>query len=129
MLRRFAFLLVALLLALRGLAGGAMAMEQPLPVAAMAVAVAVAGHTAAIHEDQRAPEATPACADERAGPGCASDQHAAGHCAACGMCHPAPCALPAALPTAQADTARRDTGPGARFASAPAARAIRPPIA
>lgn len=128
MLRRFAFLLVALLLALRGLAGGVMAMEPPLPVPAMAVAVA-AGHTAAVHEDQRAPEATPACADERAGPGCANDQHAAGHCAACGMCHPAPCALPAALPTAQADTARRDTGPGARFASAPAARAIRPPIA
>lgn len=130
MRRRFLFFFLALLLVARGLLGDAMALGMGKPAsAAPAVAAAHADHAAdaaPVPQAQRQHRAGDAATSD-----CASGQaHGSAACAACGLCHAAgPLAAPLALGGPAALTASAPAAHSERFASAPAARAIRPPIA
>lgn len=125
MRRALSFFLVTLLL-LRGLLGDAMAMGMTPGIAPVAQAAAPAhaamehgGHGA--HADHIAPaHCTPS-------PDCSDHADHTG-CTACGICHSAVSPLTAfAPPPAPSSGTLRPFG-GARFASALAAQAIKPPI-
>lgn len=125
-MRRFAALALILLLALRGLLGDAMAMGlAPMP------ADTHTAHTTAAHDSHGSHHAGQQAYAAHPPAHCAGgdgphDRHAA--CSACGICHsafPAP-AFASALPSAAGGTPHRREG--ARFASAPPAQAIKPPI-
>lgn len=107
-------LLMALLLALRGLLGSAMAIENvPPPAPAPMLHTANAdGHAAHCHDGASTPQ------DPAAAP-----------CAACDICHTA-LLLPAlAAQAGPVAAAAPRAWPGAAFASAPLAPAFKPPIA
>ena len=108
-------LLMALLLALRGLLGSAMAMENvPPPAPAPMLHTANAdGHAAHCHDGASTP----------------LDDPAAAPCAACDICHTA-LLLPAlAAQASPVAAAAPRAWPGAAFASAPLTPAFKPPIA
>ena len=112
--RSLLVLLMALLLALRGLLGSAMAMENvPPPAPAPMLHTASAdGHAAHCHDGASTPQ------DAGAAP-----------CAACDICHTA-LLLPAlAAQASPVAAAAPRAWPGAAFASAPLAPAFKPPIA
>ena len=119
-MRRIASLALVFLLVLRGLLGDAMAMGlAPMPADAHATAPQA-------HEGRAMHCADGAASADTAGHHEQHDQHPA--CTACGICHSAvsvPGSVPA-LPLA-AGGALHPHG-GARFASAAAAQAIKPPI-
>ncbi|MFT3811900.1 MAG: hypothetical protein QM740_00845 [Acidovorax sp.] len=125
MRRALSFFLVTLLL-LRGLLGDAMAMGMAAPVAQAAAPVHTAmEHGAHGNHGHHAEHAAPAhCTPEPDGGGHADHTG----CTACGICHSAVTPLEAfAPPLAPLPAALRPFG-GARFASALAAQAIKPPI-
>lgn len=106
-------LLMALLLALRGLLGSAMAMENVPPPAPMLHTASADGHAANCHDGASTPQDDPAAAP----------------CAACDICHTA-LLLPAlAAQASPVAAAAPRAWPGAAFASAPLAPAFKPPIA
>lgn len=133
-------------LVLRGLAGTAMAagMWPAAPAATAAISAVVdmpppahAAHMPAAMADATSPspahhgsaaEAVQPCSEAPA-PECAGHEHSLGTCTACDICHSA--MLEAPVPHAPADAPAGFALPGgpARFASAPAALAIKPPIA
>lgn len=135
-------MILGLLLVLRGLLGDAMAMGlAPVPPVggmheAVAAAAMHAGHTMAdSHAAPDAPSGSHAAMADGAAPAqhCGSDasdchaEHPA-DCSACGICHSALSvpACAAGAPVADAGTPHPQRS--ARFASAPAAPAIKPPI-
>lgn len=139
-MRRFLSLFMVLLLALRGLAGDAMAMEQnTAPAQHMGHAqsqshaqsldemATVAQH---LHHDmgsphETAPNTAATCSVDAASSDC--HQHE-GHCTACGICH-STLATPELLsPHAKAPRAVLLAHGTARFASAAPFQLVKPPI-
>lgn len=120
---------MALLLIARGLLGDAMALGMAQAASAPpAVAAAHAEH--APDAAAKAQALQQHCAGDAATPDCASGQaHGGAACAACGLCHAGPLAAPPALDGPTALAASAPAVHSERFASALAARAIRPPIA
>ncbi len=139
-MRRGLYIFLVLLLALRGLLGDAMAMgvapaHPHAPTEAHGTTHARTGH-GMVHEAQAAgddhgPGLHAAIASDTCAPDTPCTDCGQGHgpgCSACGICHSAlfhP-SLPV-VPQAQTRTAPHPPG-GTRFASAPAALAIKPPI-
>ena len=138
---RFLSLFMILLLALRGLAGDAMAMgiaPAAQPVAAVAVAaISAEAHHSSTHMDHSdmhgehtaASPAAHAICGQDASSGSASDcaQHE-GHCTACGICHSA-LAAPQCLGLLAPKPAPLSFANGkAVFASAAPAQLSKPPI-
>ncbi len=109
--RSLLILLMALLLALRGLLGSAMAMESAPPPAPVPHAASVDGHTHC--HDASTPQ----------------DDSAAAPCAACDICHTALFLPGLAAQAGPVAAAPPRAWPGAAFASAPQALALKPPIA
>ena len=143
MRRGLSFLLV-LLLVLRGLLGDAMAMGKAPMLAPATTAhhhrlastpldglhLAMGQDAHGEHGQHGAPMAASAkaCSPDPASPGCHHSHEGMASCSACGICHSALSQphLPA-LPQAQAPATLRPLGT-TRFASAPAALLIKPPI-
>ena len=127
-MRRILFLALAVLLVLQGLMGNAMAAGAiaPLPVqhAASVALASPAGH------DDGHPAAAPAPCHDASASGCNPLEHSASSsCPGCDICHSAmlePPALPAQSRHLRGAVRSADTVP---FASVPAARTIKPPIA
>ena len=128
-MRRVLSIALVLLLLMRGLLGDAMAMgATPMQhAAAITQSTPSAGHgDHGTHDGMRhAAASTAPCCDVQ------DDIHAAhaAGCGACGICH----AAPALAPWLSTPAAGPHQAPlplhGAAFASAPAAQAIKPPIA
>ena len=151
-MRRGLLFVLMVVLVLRGLAGTAMAagLWPAAPVATAAVS-AVVGTPSSAHGAHMptAVQSAPAAAEatdthhphhgnaqeavqpcsEAPAPECAGHEHSVGTCTACDICHSA--MLEAPMPHAPADAPAGFALPGvtARFASTPAALAIKPPIA
>ena len=143
-MRRGLSLFLVLLLVLRGLLGDAMAMEQATPAAPAHHTMLAAAPQDGLHpamdphaHGEHAPRDAPtapqppsadACAPDPASPGCHHGHEGMASCSACGICHSALSQphLPEP-PPAQAPTTLRPHG-AARFASAPTALLIKPPI-
>lgn len=142
-MRRAVSLILGLLLVLRALLGDAMAMGlAPMPPAGGMHAVAA---TAAVHAAHGLADPDQAGADARLhgqaamADGAAPAQHCASaasdchadhpaSCSACGICHSA-LSVPAGAAGASVESAGAPSPQrSARFASAPAALAIKPPI-
>jgi len=106
---------MALLLALRGLLGSAMAMESvpPPAPAPMLHAASADGHTAHCHDGASTPQ----------------DDATAVPCAVCDICHTALFLPGLAAQAGPVAAAPPRAWPGAAFASAPQAPALKPPIA
>jgi hypothetical protein len=122
MRRGLSFVLV-MLLVLRGLLGDAMAMGIAPAATPIHTATAMA-HSS--HHTGHAEHAAPAHCTPSPTPDAGGSDHAG--CTACGICHSAASPLEAFMPPlAPAPGTLRPFG-GARFASAPAAQAIKPPI-
>ena len=141
-MRRFLSLFMMLLLALRGLAGDAMAMESPAahsPAAMVESTVAMhmshdmdgddsnAHHVHADHSNHAAAEA-PQCsaAADNDTSGCGS--HDGNHCTTCGLCHSAMGQSSIAIFAASAPTSSQAPFEADRFASIAPAAQIKPPI-
>ena len=139
-MRRFLSLFMVLLLALRGLAGDAMAMEQntvpPHPMGheqsqshaqhldEMASMAQHLHHDMGSHHEA-APTSAATCSADAASSDC--HQHE-GHCTACGICH-STLATPELLsPHAKAPRAVLLAHGTARFASAAPFQLVKPPI-
>ena len=127
--RLVSVLLIALLL-LRSLMGSAMA-AGPLP----SLPTQAIQHTVQpVHEhdalDLQLDIALDACQDT-ASPGCAEHADHTGHldCTACAWCHTAMLAPPALLAHSAHTSSDKTARTATRFASAPTALAIKPPIA
>lgn len=144
-MRRAVAVILGLLLVLRGLAGDAMALDMAVGMAPAAPVQHTATHGMAggmhghhdhhghedhegLHGDRASASPQAHCCDTSDGGGAAHADHQTG-CTACGACH---CAFsaPAWAPALH----ERQGGAlqphhGARFASATAAQAIKPPIA
>lgn len=122
--RRLTFLLMALLLVLRGLLGDAMAMGMaPVP----APQSASAPMSQSEHGEHAAAAAQAHCAGSAQAPGCGGEDQGGSACAVCNLCHPGPWAAPALAPIA-AEAVTPPPAHGSRFASAQRARVIKPPI-
>ena len=139
-MRRFLSLFMVLLLALRGLAGDAMAMEQNTvpphlmgheqsqshaqPLDEMASMAQHLHHDMVSHHEA-APNTATTCSADAASSDC--HQHE-GHCTACGICH-STLATPELLsPHATAPRAVLLAHGTARFASAAPIQLVKPPI-
>jgi len=120
MLRPIA-LTLALLLALLGLQRQAMAMQAPAAAHASHV------HTNRAHHGSAAPAMRPATAHACCSDNAAAAQHQGG-CASCGACHTV---LQGSISQAAAPAPRRAAlrpARATRFASAPLAQPVKPPI-
>jgi len=133
-MRRSLYFVLMVVLVLRGLTGTAMAagILPALPAAGAAHHQAVAaehgGSRHALPEDDHA-HASSVC-DDSSATGCAAHEHHASTCTACEICHSAMLDAPPA--PAQAPIVATGIGrpaTSARFESALAAPAIKPPIA
>lgn len=95
---------------------------QPLPTVAEA-----AGQSDHSHHGSELEAAQP-CSETPAAD-CAGHEHSQGNCTACDICHSAMLEAPMLHAPAEAPASFALPGGTARFASAPAALAIKPPIA
>ena len=141
-MRRVLSLFIMLLLALRGLAGDAMAIESPAahdPVHAIAAATAVATHMSHDMHDKIGDEhahhqpADHAATDmSQCGSAHASDcdahEHEHSHCTTCGLCHTAMGQVDHLILAGPGPAPSQPSLEADRFISVAAASLIKPPI-
>ena len=134
-MRRFLSLFMMLLLALRGLAGDAMAIESPTahaPAHAVAAAVAAATHsTHVMDSDQHAHHGADQANAQAAHCGTANSDDCSAHdkqCTTCGLCHTAMDQAHSATFAGPAPASSQAPHGADRFASIAPAAQIKPPI-
>ena len=134
-MRRFLSLFMMLLLALRGLAGDAMAIESPTahaPAYAVAAAVSAATHSAhAMDSDQHAHHGADQASAQAAHCGAADTDDCSAHdkhCTTCGLCHTAMGQAQSAVFAGPVPASRKAPYGADRFASVAPAAQIKPPI-
>ena len=143
-MRRSLYFMLMVVLVLRGLTGTAMAagvlaplspiagaqhQQAPLPVDAQAHSSMHGVYDASEHAHSAAVSAAVAASCDSASTSCAEHDHHASTCSACGLCHSAMLEAPAMLAQAQHSSSTTLSAACAQFDSAPAALAIKPPIA